>query len=102
MASIYLTKIFTQNDRFDGSLSVLSVNVPKNNQPYFNLQNAGLELKLANTDLTKANVDFKLNVESVKQTPADEERKWEAKGGKVNIQLEDYNVANELAFVPFY
>lgn len=96
-----LTKIFTQNDRFDGSLSVLSVNVPKNNQPYFNLQNAGLELKLANTDLTKANVDFKLNVESVKQTPADEERKWEAKGGKVNIQLDDYNVANELAFVPF-
>ena len=96
-----LTKIFTQNDRFDGSLSVLSVNVPKNNQPYFNLQNAGLELKLANTDLTKANVDFKLNVESVKQTPADEERKWEAKGGKVNIQLEDYNMANELAFVPF-
>lgn len=64
-----LTKIFTQNDRFDGSLSVLSVNVPKNNQPYFNLQNAGLELKLANTDLTKANVDFKLNVDSVKQTP---------------------------------
>ena len=96
-----LTKIFTQNDRFDGSLSVLSVNVPKNNQPYFNLQNAGLELKLANTDLTKANVDFKLNVESVKQTPADEDRKWEAKGGKVNIQLDDYNVANELAFVPF-
>ena len=96
-----LTKIFTQNDRFDSSLSVLSVNVPKNNQPYFNLQNAGLELKLANTDLTKANVDFKLNVESVKQTPADEERKWEAKGGKVNIQLDDYNVANELAFVPF-
>lgn len=46
-------------------------------------------------------MDFKLNVESVKQTPADEERKWEAKGGKVNIQLEDYNVANELAFVPF-
>ena len=41
-----LTKIFTQNDRFDGSLSVLSVNVPKNNQPYFNLQNAGLELKV--------------------------------------------------------
>ena len=35
-----------------------SVNVPKNNQPYFNLQNAGLELKLANTDLTKANVDL--------------------------------------------
>lgn len=63
-----LTKIFTQNDRFDSSLSVLSVNVPKNNQPYFNLQNAGLELKLANTDLTKANVDFKLNVDSVKQT----------------------------------
>ena len=29
------------------------------------------------------------------------ERKWEAKGGKVNIQLDDYNVANELAFVPF-
>ena len=46
-------------------------------------------------------MDFKLNVESVKQTPADEERKWEAKGGKVNIQLDDYNVANELAFVPF-
>ena len=80
---------------------MLSVNVPKNNQPYFNLQNAGLELKLANTDLTKANVDFKLNVDSVKQTPADEARKWEAKGGKVNIQLDDYNVANELAFVPF-
>jgi len=37
----------------------------------------------------------------VKQPPADEERKWEAKGGKVNIQLDDYNVANELAFVPF-
>ena len=96
-----LTKIFTQNDRFDSSLSVLSVNVPKNNQPYFNLQNAGLELKLANTDLTKANVDFKLNVESVKQTPRMKTRKWEAKGGKVNIQLDDYNVANELAFIPF-
>ena len=72
----FVNENFTQTIVLRVSLSVLSVNVPKNNQPYFNLQNAGLELKLANTDLTKANVDFKLNVESVKQTPADETRKW--------------------------
>lgn len=97
-----LTEILTQNEAFDGKLSVISVNVPKNQKPYFNLQNGELVLQLSNQDLTKADVNFKLNVESVKQTPEEESPKWEAKEGKLDIQLNDYNLANELAFIPFW
>ncbi|BFU60414.1 MULTISPECIES: hypothetical protein [Rodentibacter] len=97
-----LTAILTQNDHFDGKLSVISVNAPKNQKPYFNLKNSEMTLKLANTDLSKANIHFQLNVESVKQTPKDEAQKWEAKKGRLAIQLKEYNLANELAFVPFF
>lgn len=97
-----LTAVLTQNDYFDGKISVISVNAPKNQKPYFNLQNGDVTLKLANNDLTKANVNFQLNVESVKQTPEDETQKWAARNGKISVQLKDYNLANELAFVPFF
>ncbi|OOF60203.1 hypothetical protein [Rodentibacter myodis] len=97
-----LTAILTKNDYFDGKLSVLSVNAPKNQKPYFNLKEGEVALKLINTDLTKANLHFQFNVENVKQTPEDENQKWEAKKGKLAIQLNDYNLANELAFVPLF
>ncbi|OOF40719.1 hypothetical protein BKK49_05715 [Rodentibacter rarus] len=97
-----LIAILTQNDVFDGKLSVISVNAPKNQKPYFNLQNGKLILQLNNQDLTKAVANFKLNVASVKQTPEEDAQKWEAKEGKLNVQLNDYNLANELAFIPFW
>lgn len=97
-----LTAILTQNDTFDGKLSVISVNAPKNQKPYFNLQNSELILKLSNQDLTNTDVNFTLNVESVKQTPEDVSQKWEAKEGKFVIQLTDYNLANEIAFIPYW
>ncbi|OOF48682.1 hypothetical protein BKK54_10655 [Rodentibacter genomosp. 1] len=97
-----LRTILTQNDAFDGKLSVISVNAPKNQKPYFNLQNGELILQLNNQDLTKVGGNFKLNVESVKQTPEDQSQKWEAKEGKLAIQFTDYNLANELAFLPFW
>ncbi|OOF64358.1 hypothetical protein [Rodentibacter sp. Ppn85] len=97
-----LRAILTQNDAFDGKLSVISVNAPKNQKTYFNLQNGELILQLNNQDLTKAEGNFKLNVESVKQTPEEKSQKWEAKEGKLAIQFTDYNLANELAFLPFW
>ncbi|OOF80727.1 hypothetical protein [Rodentibacter caecimuris] len=97
-----LRAILTQNDAFDGKLSVISVNAPKNQKPYFNLQNGELILQLNNQDLTKAGGNFKLNVESVKQTPEEKSQKWEAKEGKLAVQFTDYNLANELAFLPFW
>lgn len=97
-----LISVLTQNNYFDGKLSVISVNAPKNQKPYFNLQNGELTLKLVNTDLKKANVNAQLNVESVKQTPEDESQKWDAQKGKLSIQLKDYNLVNELALTPFF
>ncbi|OOF51879.1 hypothetical protein [Rodentibacter trehalosifermentans] len=97
-----LIAILTQNDIFDGKLSVISVNAPKNQKPYFNLQDGELILQLNNQDLTKVATNFKLNVANVKQTPEEDSQKWEAKEGKLNIQLNDYNLANELAFIPFW
>ncbi|OOF36958.1 hypothetical protein [Rodentibacter heidelbergensis] len=97
-----LSAILTQNEVFDGKLSVLSVNAPKNQKPYFHLKEGELVLSLNNQDLEKASVDFKLNVENVKQTPEDKSQQWEAKQGKVAIQFADYHLANELAFLPFW
>lgn len=97
-----LTAIFTQNEHFDGKLSVLSVNVPKNNQPYFNLTNATLSLNQNNTDLNHADIDLTLNAESVKQTPADTNKQWQANNFALSYQLKDLNLTNELAFMPYY
>lgn len=94
--------LLTKNDYFDGKISVISVNAPKNQKPYFNLQNGNMTLKLENKDLTKGNIDFQLLVESVKQTPEDDAQKWEAKDGKLRVQVKNYNTANELAFIPFF
>lgn len=97
-----LTDVLTQNETFDGKLSVISVNAPKNQKPYFSLKNGDVSLKLANSDLAKANVDFQLQVENVKQTPEDEAQKWEAKDGKLSVSLKDYHLDNEIAFIPFF
>ena len=97
-----LTAIFTQNEHFDGKLSVLSENVPKNNQPYFNLTNATLSLNQNNTDLNYADIDLTLNAESVKQTPADTNKQWQANNFALSYQLKDLNLTNELAFMPYY
>ncbi|OOF86168.1 hypothetical protein [Rodentibacter ratti] len=94
--------LLTKNDYFDGKISVISVNAPKNQKPYFNLQNGNMTLKLENKDLTKGNIDFQLLVESVKQTPEDDAQKWDAKDGKLRVQVKNYNIENELAFIPFF
>lgn len=94
--------LLTKNDYFDGKISVISVNAPKNQKPYFNLQNGNMTLKLENKDLTKGNIDFQLLVESVKQTPEDDAQKWDAKDGKLRVQVKNYNTENELAFIPFF
>lgn len=92
----------TKNDYFDSKVSVISVNAPKKQKPYFNLQNGNIALKLDNTDLTKSNANFELLVGSVKQTPEDNAQKWDAKDGKLSVQLKDYNIANELSLIPFF
>lgn len=94
--------LLTKNDYFDGKISVISVNAPKNQKAYFNLQNGNMTLKLENKDLTKGNIDFQLLVESVKQTPEDDAQKWDAKDGKLRVQVKNYNIENELAFIPFF
>ncbi|MCU0107178.1 hypothetical protein [Rodentibacter caecimuris] len=97
-----LIAILTKNDYFDSKVSVISVNAPKKQKPYFNLQNGNIALKLDNTDLTKSNANFELLVGSVKQTPEDNAQKWDAKDGKLSVQLKDYNIANELSLIPFF
>ncbi|MDC2825142.1 hypothetical protein [Rodentibacter pneumotropicus] len=97
-----LIAILTKNDYFDSKVSVISVNAPKKQKPYFNLQNGNIALKLDNTDLTKNNANFELLVGSVKQTPEDNAQKWDAKDGKLSVQLKDYNIANELSLIPFF
>ncbi|OOF54691.1 hypothetical protein BKK56_08805 [Rodentibacter genomosp. 2] len=97
-----LLSAITQNEIFDAKLSVLSVNAPKNQKPYFNLKNGEATLKLENRNLAEVNVNAALNVESVKQMQENETIKWEAKGGKLSGQLNNYNLSNELAFVPFF
>ncbi|OOF79737.1 hypothetical protein BKG96_00985 [Rodentibacter caecimuris] len=97
-----LLSAITLNEIFDAKLSVLSVNAPKNQKPYFNLKNGEATLKLGNRNLAKVNVDVALNIESVKQMQENETIKWEAKGGKLSGQLNNYNLTNELAFVPFF
>ncbi|WP_109077254.1 hypothetical protein [Aggregatibacter kilianii] len=98
----FLVAVLTQNQAFNGSLSVKSVEAPKNQKPYFNLNDTTFSLKLANEDLTKADIDLQLNVGGMKQTPEDQSKQWQAKGAKIVYHLEDYNLENELAFIPFY
>lgn len=98
----WLVILLTQNDSFDSKLSVLSVNAPKNQQPYFNLQNGEVIVKLDNRDLTNANLDFSLKVESVKQMQEGEGLKWKASGGYFSGKLNAYNLSNELALIPFF
>ncbi|MBF0752442.1 MULTISPECIES: hypothetical protein [unclassified Pasteurella] len=97
-----LLSAITLNEIFDAKLSVLSVNAPKNQKPYFNLKNGEARLKLDNRNLAGVNVNVVLNVESVRQMQENETIKWEAKGGKLSGQLNSYNLMNELAFVPFF
>lgn len=97
-----LVILLTQNDSFDSKLSILSVNAPKNQQPYFNLQNGEVIVKLDNRDLTNANLDFSLKVESVKQMQEGEGLKWKASGGYFSGKLSAYNLSNELALIPFF
>lgn len=96
-----LVYAITQNDMFDAQLSVLSVNAPKNQKPYFNLQKGAVELKLNNQDLTDAIAKLSINVESVQQQQEDETVKWIAKGGKLSGQFKG-NLQNNLAFIPFF
>ena len=98
----WLVILLTQNDSFDSKLSVLSVNAPKNQQPYFNLQNGEVIVKLDNRDLTNANLDFSLKVESVKQMQEGEGLKWKASGGYFSGKLNAYNLSNQLALIPFF
>ena len=98
----FLAAVLTQNHTFNGTLSVKSVDAPKNQKPYFNLNEAKLNLTMANADLTKANLALQLNVAGIKQTPEDQSKQWEAKGAQIVYQLDGYNLENKLAFIPLY
>ncbi|MBN6065275.1 hypothetical protein HYE66_02190 [Aggregatibacter actinomycetemcomitans] len=98
----FLVAVLTQNEEFNGSLAVKSVEAPKNQKPYFNLNDTTFSLKMNNRHLDNANIDLQLNVGNVKQTPEDQSRQWQAKGAKIIYHLENYNLENELAFIPFY
>ena len=98
----FLSAVLTQNHTFNGTLSVKSVDAPKNQKPYFNLNEAKLNLTMANADLTKANLALQLNVAGIKQTPEDQSKQWEAKGAQIVYQLDGYNLENKLAFIPLY
>ena len=98
----FLSAVLTQNHTFNGTLSVKSVDAPKNQKPYFNLNEAKLNLTMANADLTKANLALQLNVAGIKQTPEDQSKQWEAKGAQIIYQLDGYNLENKLAFIPLY
>ena len=78
------------------------MDAPKNQKPYFNLNEAKLNLTMANADLTKANLALQLNVADIKQTPEDQSKQWEAKGAQIIYQLDGYNLENKLAFIPLY
>ena len=101
-ATNFLVAVLTQNHTFNGTLSVKSVDAPKNQKPYFNLNEAKLNLTMANADLTKANLALQLNVAGIKQTPEDQSKQWEAKGAQIVYQLDGYNLENKLAFIPLY
>ena len=101
-ATNFLVAVLTQNHTFNGTLSVKSVDAPKNQKPYFNLNEAKLNLTMANADLTKANLTLQLNVAGIKQTPEDQSKQWEAKGAQIVYQLDGYNLENKLAFIPLY
>ena len=98
----FLSAVLTQNHIFNGTLSVKSVDAPKNQKPYFNLNEAKLNLTMANADLAKANLTLQLNAASIKQTPEDQSKQWEAKGAQIVYQLDGYNLENKLAFIPLY
>ena len=98
----FLVAVLTQNQAFNGTLSVKSVEAPKNQKPYFNLNDTTLGLELNNHDLSKADVNLQLTVGDVKQTPEEKSKQWEAKEAKVSYQLSGINLENELAIIPFY
>ena len=101
-ATNFLVAVLTQNHTFNGTLSVKSVDAPKNQKPYFNLNEAKLNLMMANADLAKANLTLQLNVAGIKQTPEEQSKQWEAKGAQIVYQLDGYNLENKLAFIPLY
>lgn len=98
----FLVAVLTQNQAFTGSLSVKSVEAPKNQKPYFNLNDTTLSLELDNRALSQAAINLQLSVGGVKQTPEEKSKQWEAKGAKVSYQLSGMNLENELAIIPFY
>ena len=101
-ATNFLVAVVAQNHTFNGTLSVKSVDAPKNQKPYFNLNEAKLNLMMANADLAKANLTLQLNVAGIKQTPEEQSKQWEAKGAQIVYQLDGYNLENKLAFIPLY
>ena len=101
-ATNFLVAVLAQNHTFNGTLSVKSVDAPKNQKPYFNLNEAKLNLMMANADLAKANLTLQLNVAGIKQTPEEQSKQWEAKGAQIVYQLDGYNLENKLAFIPLY
>lgn len=78
------------------------MDAPKNQKPYFNLNEAKLNLTMANADLANANLTLQLNAAGIKQTPEDQSKQWEAKGAQIVYQLDGYNLENKLAFIPLY
>lgn len=94
--------VLTHNERFNGSLSVKSIDVPKDQQPYFSLKDTALQLELNNTDLAKAGISLQLKAADVKQTPAEPAKQWQLSGADIRYQLDDYPLQNEFAFIPFY
>ena len=94
--------VLTHNDRFNGSLSVKSIEVPKDQQPYFSLKDTAFQLELNNTDLAKAGITLQLKAADVKQTPAEPTKQWQLSGADIRYQLDDYPLQNEFAFIPFY
>ncbi|WP_258271294.1 YdgA family protein [Aggregatibacter actinomycetemcomitans] len=98
----FLVAVLTQNEELKGSLTVKSVEAPKNQKPYFNLNDTTFSLKMDNRHLDNADINLQLNVGNVKQTPEDQNKQWQAKGAKIIYHLENYNLENELAFIPFY
>lgn len=98
----FVIGVLTHNDRFNGSLSVKSIDVPKDQQPYFSLKDTAFQLELNNTDLAKAGIILQLKAADIKQTPAEPTKQWQLSGADIRYQLDDYPLQNEFAFIPFY
>lgn len=101
-ATHFFVAVLTQNQTFNGALSVKSVDAPKNQKPYFHLNDATLNLTLANADPAHADLALQLEVANVKQTPEEQNKQWEAQGAKMAYKLDGYALENALAFIPFY